>query len=324
MKRQLGEREIIQTLTRIYGIRKRLPLGYQDDVAVILVSTNKWLVLKSDMLVARTDVPHGMRLWQAARKAIVATVSDFAAKGVKPLALMVSLGVPRNFTRAQIKELGTGLRRGAKEYACPIIGGDTGEAEELVIDCIGAGQTQPGRLVTRRHAKPGDLVAVTGKFGNSAAGLRMLVSKQKLSAQERSALERAVYMPRARLSDGIALARTGSLTSSIDSSDGLAWSLHEIAQNSQVSLRIDRIPVAREAAYCGSLMGVSPITLALYGGEEYELVFTFKRGDLARVRTAVPSALIIGRVERGPVEVTAMAGGKSMKVEARGYEHFRS
>ncbi len=324
MSRQLGEREIVRMLTRIYGGRKGLPLGFEDDVAAVPTSPKRWLILKSDMLVASTDVPAGMRVWQAARKAIVATVSDFAAKGVNPRALLVSLGIPRNFTKAQLGEIGKGLRHGAEEYNCPIVGGDTGQADDLVIDCMGAGETEPGRLVTRSGARPGDLVAVTGKFGNSAAGLRMLTSRRKLNSDERAALERAVFMPKARLREGIALARTGSLTSSIDSSDGLAWSLHEIARNSRAALRIDRVPIAREAAYFGSQMRIPPVTLALYGGEEYELVFTFRRRDIVKVKRAAPSILVIGRVEPGPAKVTAVAGGRSMDVERKGYEHFRS
>jgi len=322
--RRLGEREIIQTLTRIYGSRKRLPLGYEDDVAAVPVAPTRWLILKSDMLVASTDVPAGMRLWQAARKAVVATVSDFAAKGVTPRALLISLGLPKQFTRAQVVEVGQGLRRGAEEYHCPVVGGDTGQADELVIDCIGAGEVERGRLVTRSGARPGDLVAVTDKFGNSAAGLRLLNSKRKINSQERMALERAVFLPKARLREGIALAKTGSVTSSIDSSDGLAWSLHEIARKSKVALHIDRVPIAREAAYFGSLTGIPPVTLALYGGEEYELVFTVKRPDIVKVKKAVPSVLVIGRVENGPAEVVAVAGGRSVEVERKGYEHYRS
>ncbi len=324
MGRQPGEREIVRLLTRIYGDRKGLPLGYEDDVAAIPTSSNRWLILKSDMLVASTDVPPGMRLWQAARKAVVATVSDFAAKGIRPRALMVSLGIPRHFTQSQISEIGNGLFRGAEEYKCTIVGGDTGQADDLIIDCIGAGETAANNLVTRSGARPGDLVAVTGRFGNSAAGLQMLASRQKLRLPEAIALKKAVFLPKARWREGIALARSGSLTSSIDSSDGLAWSLHEIALNSRVAIRIERIPIAREAALYGSQTRVPPVGLALYGGEEYELVFTLKRRNIHKVRRAVPSILVIGRVERGPAKVTALLGGQIIDVERKGYEHFRS
>ena len=91
MPSRLGEREIIHLLTGIYGKGSKLPLGYDDDVAAIKINTRNWMILKSDMLIGSTDIPQGMSLWQAARKAIVATVSDFAAKGVRPLSLMVSL-----------------------------------------------------------------------------------------------------------------------------------------------------------------------------------------------------------------------------------------
>lgn len=321
MPPRIGEREIIKTLTKIYGSRTAVPLGYDDDVSAVPLARDCWIIVKSDMLVWSTDVPPGMRLWQAGRKAIVSTVSDFAAKGVKPKALMVSLGLPR-LTRPQLLELGNGLRRGAVEYGCKIIGGDTGESKELVIDCLGVGQAAPNKLVTRGGARAGDLVAVTGKFGNSAAGLRMILSKRMLHSHEGEVLEQAVFMPEARLTEGLALARTGSVTSSIDSSDGLAWSLHELARNSKVSIRLDRVPVASEAAYFAVQARISPIPLALYGGEEYELVFTFKGHDVSRVKRAVPSALVVGRVERGPPRVTATAAGRTFRVQKKGYEHF--
>src|SRR5437867_8870511 len=98
MAGQPGEREIIRILTGIYGDRTRSPLGYYDDVASVQLNPNEWLILKTDMLVASTDVTPGMKLWQAARKAVVATVSDFAAKGLIPQALMVSLGLPPRIT----------------------------------------------------------------------------------------------------------------------------------------------------------------------------------------------------------------------------------
>src|SRR5713101_9644207 len=139
MPPKLGEREIIRLLTGIYGKNSRFPLGYDDDVAAVPINRRKWMFLKSDMLVASTDVPQGMSLRQAARKAVVATVSDFAAKGVKPQALMVSLGLPDSLVRKKVEEIGEGLARGAAEYGCKIIGGDTGQSNDLTIDCMGAG-----------------------------------------------------------------------------------------------------------------------------------------------------------------------------------------
>jgi len=323
LTRNPREREIIKILTGIFGKRSRFPLGFNDDVAAIPSGRDSWIVLKSDMLVGSTDIPPGMSLWQAARKAVVATVSDFAAKGLRPLALMVSLGLPASLGRKGIREIGLGLGRGAKEYGCPIIGGDTNQSSELIIDCIGAGEADPRRLVRRDGARPGDVVAVTGEFGNVAAGLRLLLSGKKLTFSKNQALTDAVLLPKARLDEGLALASSGVVTSSIDSSDGLAWSLHELARASRVRISLDTLPVAKEAMGFGKARGFSALKLALYGGEEYELVVTIRREALARAKRRVPSLISIGRVLEGPPTVSAKIGGKSFSVAPRGWEHFR-
>lgn len=323
MTRNPGERDIIKILTGIFGKRSKFPLGFNDDVAAISSGKDSWIVLKSDMLVGSTDVPPGMSLWQAARKAVVATVSDFAAKGVRPRALMVSLGLPRALGRRSIREIGLGLDRGAREYGCPIVGGDTNQSDDLIIDCIGAGQVDPRKLVRRSGARPGDVVAVTGEFGNTAAGLRLLLSGKKSVLSRNRALTDAVLLPKARLDEGLALASSGAVTSSIDSSDGLAWSLHELARASNVGILLETLPIAEEAARFGEGHGVSAAELALYGGEEYELVVTIRREALARAMRRVPSLILIGRVLKGPPGVSAKIDGKSFSVAPRGWEHFR-
>ena len=323
MTRNPREREIIKILTGIFGKRSRFPLGFNDDVAAIPSGKDSWIVLKSDMLVGSTDVPPGMSLWQAARKAVVATVSDFAAKGVRPRALMVSLGLPRVLGRRSIREIGLGLDRAAREYGCPILGGDTNQSDDLIIDCIGAGEADPRKLVRRDKARPGDVVAVTGEFGNAAAGLRLLLSGKNLVLSKNQSLRDAVLLPKARLNEGLALASIGAVTSSIDSSDGLAWSLHELARASNVGISVETLPIAEEAERFGEAHGVSPARLALYGGEEYELVVTIRREALARAKRRVPSLITIGRVLKGPPAVSAIVGGKSFSVAPRGWEHFR-
>jgi len=323
LKRNPGEREIIRILTGVFGKSFKFPLCFNDDVATIPSGRGSWIVLKSDMLVGSTDVPPGMSLWQAARKAVVATVSDFAAKGVKPLALIVSLGLPVSLGRRGIREIGLGLDKGAREYGCPIIGGDTNQSDELIIDCMGAGEADPRKLVRRDGARPGDVVAVTGEFGKAAAGLRILLSGKKSTLSRNQALTNAVLLPKARLDEGVALASSGGVTSSIDSSDGLAWSLHQLARASRVRFFLETLPIAREAVGFGDAYGVSPARLALYGGEEYELVVTIGREALARVKRRVPSLIPIGRVFNGPPTVSAKIGGKSFPVAPRGWEHFR-
>lgn len=274
------------------------------------------------MLVGSSDVPPGMTFEQAGRKAVVATVSDFAAKGVQPRGLLVSLGLVPPVGLSTVTEIASGLERGARQYDCRIIGGDTSETDDLVIDCIGFGFAQTGRILRRDGAKPGDIVAVTGDFGRTAAGLRILLGKKRPIPGKFSRLISSVLNPSAKLDTGLKLARTGFVDSSIDSSDGLAWSLHEIAGLSRVNIVLETIPVASDVKIFAREQGLVPEELALFGGEEYELVLAIKRDQFARVRRAIPSLQKIGIVTTGSGSVMARLGGRFGKVEPRGYEHF--
>src|SRR6266702_1972360 len=173
-KTGLTEREIIGIFKRRFDSGPKLPLGFDDDAAAFPMSQGRLVVLKTDMLVGSTDVPPGMTLGQAARKAVVATVSDFAAKGVQPKGLLISLGLAPPVRLSTVNEIVSGLEKGAEEYHCRIIGGDTSETDDLVIDCIGFGFSEAGRILRRDGAKQSDIVAVTGDFGKTSAGIRVL------------------------------------------------------------------------------------------------------------------------------------------------------
>ena len=322
IEKGLTEREIIRVLKRRFDLDPKLPLGFEDDVAAFPMSQGTQLVLKTDMLVGSTDVPPGMTIRQAARKAVVATVSDFAAKGVQPRGLLVSLGLTPPVRLSTVNEIASGLENGAREYHCRIIGGDTSETDDLVIDCIGFGFARTGRILRRDGAILGDVVAVTGDFGRTAAGLRILLGKKKPWPHRFSQLIYSVLHPSAKLETGLKLAQTGFVDSSIDSSDGLAWSLHEIARLSQVNIVLETIPVAPDVKVFAREQGLVPDELALFGGEEYELVVAIKRDRFETVRRSIPTLRRIGDVKTGSGDVIARFDGKKGKVKPHGYEHF--
>ncbi|MCW3995224.1 MAG: thiamine-phosphate kinase [Candidatus Bathyarchaeota archaeon] len=324
----LGEHEIIEIIRRRLELMPDSPVSFGDDVSAVGLGGKRLAVLKTDMLVGKTDVPSGMSLWQAARKSIVMNVSDFASKGVSPVAVLVALGLPRDLTRQDIEQIADGLNAGAREYGAYVVGGDTNEASDLVVSVSLFGSTEQGKLMLRSGACPGDVLAVTGSFGKSAAGLRLLLDERCSAPNElREGLLQAVYMPKARLPEGLALGQCGAVSASIDSSDGLAWSLHEIARMSNVGFALDRVPMAEEVFRFAELNGFDALDLALYGGEEYELVVTVKANLCAKAAAAVEAVggclLPIGKVtgERG---IFFHVGGEKRLIEARGWEHFKS
>ena len=318
----LTEHEIIRILTTQFSSQPGIPLGFDDDVSAIPLSSKTWIIVKTDMLVGSTDVPPRMTIQEAARKAVVATVSDFAAKGVKPQALMVSLGLPAPVKKKTVQDIARGLGQAAREYKCKIIGGDTNQADDLVIDIAGIGFASPKTIVRRNGARPGDIIAVTGPFGKPSAGLRILLSKEKKDSAKYPSLVRAVRRPKARLTEGITLARSHAATSSIDSSDGLAWSLHQIAQSSNVGINLDTIPIAADVQRFAKEHRLSALELALYGGEEYELVVTIKPSRFHDSKKRVPSLTRIGIVENESFGVVVQLDEKRIEIKERGWEHF--
>ncbi len=322
----LGEHAIIQLMRRHFDTMPDNPVPFGDDVSAINLPNGKVAVLKTDMLVGKTDVPRGMSLWQAARKALIMNVSDFAAKGVQPMAALVSLGLPSRLIRRDLEEIAKGLNAGAREYGAYIVGGDTGEANELIVAVSLCGIAQKNAMMLRSGAKPGDIVAVTGFFGKSAAGLQALLEGRLASHALREVLVGSVCMPMARLREGLALARSGAVSACIDSSDGLAWSLHELAALSNVGFVVSSLPIAEEVLGFAEVNGLDAGELSLYGGEEYELVLTVKPKKWTEAEKAVEAAggrlLPIGKATRDK-RVLVDIDGEKRAIQARGYEHFR-
>jgi thiamine-monophosphate kinase len=323
----LGERKLIKLIQSHLSVMPDLPVPFGDDVSAVNIGGGRVAVLKTDMLIGKTDVPRGMSLWQAARKAVVMNISDFAAKGVEPTALLVSLGLPRDFIQNDVEEIARGLNTGAREYGAYVVGGDTSEASDLVVAISLFGTAKRKELVLRSGAKAGDIVAVTGFFGKTAAGLRLLLDGYAASKGLREVLLRSVCMPNARLCEGLSLCRSGALSSSIDSSDGLAWSLHELARMSGVGFVVNKVPLADEVRRFAEFNGLDASELALHGGEEYELVVTVKPKRWADAEMAVKSTgghlLPIGKATRDR-RVLLDVDGKKSPIEARGWEHFKS
>jgi len=325
--KELGERKIIDIILKCLDEMPNMPVPFGDDVSAVNIGHGKLAVIKTDMLVGKTDVPPGMSFRQVARKAVVMNISDLAAKGVEPVAILASIGIPSDFKETDIKQIGMGLNEGAREYDAYVLGGDTNEASDLVISCSAFGVCEKQHLMKRSGARPGDLVAVTGFFGKTASGLKILLEKLSAPPKIGKALVDSVLMPCARLKEGLALAHTHAVTASIDSSDGLAWSLHEISRASNVGFVMDSLPVAPEAEEFAKHHNLDLTELTLYGGEEYELIITVKPKLWERAKKAVESVgttlMRVGLVKKEKALLLERRG-ETVPIEARGWEHFKT
>ena len=303
-----------------------MPVPFWDDVSAVSLGEGKAAILKTDMLVWETDVPRGMTPFQAARKAVVMNFSDLGSKGVRPIAFLVSLALPRSLGVDVVEGMAQGFDAGAREYGAYVVGGDTNEARDVIISGTAYGVAYVESLMRREGARPGDLLATTGGFGKTAAALKILLEGYETPPRLRDPLLESVYMPRARVEEGVALAGSGSASASIDSSDGLAMSLHDLSRSSGVGFRVDVLPTSPEAAEFAELHGLDPSGLVLYGGEEYELVFTVKPDELDAARAA------LGRVGCSLIEIGEATAdrcivyvddGVEKPIRPGGWEHFK-
>jgi thiamine-monophosphate kinase len=331
---KLNEKEIIGLISCNLRIKKGgrhetddiVVLPFEHIISDFCYSSSAIIVLKSDMLVESTDVPSGMRPWQIARKSIVACISDMSAKGIEPpYTCLISLGIPSRYCKRQIMDLIKGFKIASKEFGVKIAGGDTNRSNELVINCNLARVFLTHEMIPQRSgAKPGDFVVSSGVFGYTASGLAILLSKAKAKGQFRRTAIGSVLRPQPQLIFGTQMAKFFS--SSIDSSDGLAASLYEIAKQSQVDLIIDHIPSAKGVQQFATDNHLEALDLIFYGGEEYEIIATISKVNLEMARRLAQKLKrtfhVIGKVEKGDGKVTVLSQrGTRLPIKERGYIH---
>ena len=323
---EVGEQELISRIMRHLTLMPGMPVPNWDDVNAVSLGDGRAVILKTDMMVWKTDIPVGMTPFQAGRKAVVMNFSDLGSKGVQPLAFLAALGAPSSTPVDLVEEIAKGFEAGAREYGGYMVGGDTNEACDIIISGMAYGLAEEKRLILRGTSKPGDILATTGGFGNTAAAFKILLDGFKTSKKLRDILVESVYMPKAKVKAGVVLAASGAATSSMDSSDGLAVSLHDLQRSSGNGFRLDNVPLTLEAETFAERYGLDEVALALYGGEEYELVFTVKPMEVNEAKKALRSAgadlIELGVVTKGK-DIVYVEDGVEKPIGKGGWEHFR-
>ena len=322
----VGERTLIELARKICKRGARVRVGIGDDAAVLDLDSRKCAVVTTDMLVASRHFPPGTSPEQMGRKAVVVNLSDLAAMGAEPLGLVFSVGLPRKLKVKFVERLVGGMDVAAREHGTYVVGGDLDESEEIVISGMAFGVAHRREFLTRSGARVGDLIAITGRLGAAAAGLKLLL--KRLPVKSYRALVRVQLEPRARVQEGRALARSGFVTSAIDVTDGLAANLWQLTRESKVKLIIERErlpehPIVRRFA---ARHGFGVDDFVLFGGEDFELLFTVRPRGWEKVRRALKhvgtTATMIGCVAKGK-GVFIQVKGKTRALPDRGYEHFR-
>ncbi len=296
-----GLREQFEAVARLRAPGGRIPpvgeTWIGDDAAVVGVPSGGRMVFATDLVVEGVHVDLALSSAEdVGYKALMVTVSDLAAMGVRPTHALVSMAGPAG---TDLPGLGAGLAVAAGEAGCVVVGGDLAGAPVVVVSTAVVGSSDPAGAppLLRSGARPGDRLFTTGPLGRSAAGLRLLRAAPGTPRPVAApGLIRAHRRPVARLAEGEAARRSGA-TAAIDVSDGLVADLIHLAEASGVGVELDDVPVA-EGATLGEALG---------GGEEYELVVATGSPDalLAAFRAAgLPAPLPLGWCTDRPGEHT--------------------
>jgi thiamine-monophosphate kinase len=321
----VGEVPLVELARKICKSGPRVKLGPGDDAAVV-ETDGIYLVVTTDMLVSRTHFPPGTEAEQIGHKAVVSNLSDLAAMGADPLGLVFSIAFPRSTEIDFVKRLLKGLDKTSREYGAYVVGGDLDESDDVIIAGTAFGIAPNGKYITRSGAKPGDLVAVTGSLGAAAAGLKILLDG--LKARGFKQLIKAQLEPKARVREGKLIAQSGRATSMIDITDGFAASLWLIARESGVKIVVDedKLPIDDLTKRFAHKYGLSAKDLALFGGDDLELIFTIKREGWEKVESEIrgigSDITLIGEVKEGK-GVYIRRGEEIEKLPDRGYRHFQ-
>ena len=282
----------------------------------------KYFVLKIDTLVESTDIPKNVGLQYIARKSIISCISDFAAKGIKPIFGIVSVVLPRKLSKKKIEDLATGFGKASKEFGIKILGGDTNEGKEISISFTLFGITN--KIIKRKGAKLNDIIISSGPFGYSSAGLSILQKKKKHSQSFGIKAKNAVLNPKSRLMFG--LKNKNYFSSSMDSSDGLSTTLEELARQSKRKFIITNVPAKADIFDFVANNRLNAMNLIFNGGEEYEIIATVNPSNLTKIKKYAKIHHIqlyeIGYVTKGN-GVYLQKNGRFIKIKDKGWHHFQ-
>jgi thiamine-monophosphate kinase len=295
-----GEFAAISAIQRLLPVPDaQVGIWIGDDAASVDIGEGRWLLLAADAVVAGVHADLALTgLDDFGWKAVAACVSDIAAMGGEAGHLLITVAGPAG---TDLEALYEGIGAASAAFACPVVGGDLVNADQLVVTVAATGWCD-GPPVTRSGARPGDGIWVTGPLGGAAAGLRHL-----REGTAGDALVRRHARPVPLLDAGRAARRAGA-TAMIDVSDGLAADVGHIAAASGVGIRIDDLPIANGATRAE----------ALGGGEDFELVFCLPAGaDVTAAFRLGPTPVRIGQCTPDPAERTA--GGQPLTDS--GWEH---
>jgi len=316
--REIGERDSVKLIRAV--LDSASDIGEGDDCAVLELGDN-YLLLTTDVIVEGRHFPRGTDGRTVGWLVVAVNLSDIAAMGGKPLGVVVAAALPKHKSAAYLKAVSRGMKACAASFDTEVVGGDTKESRITTLAGFALGIAPKDKVMLRKGAKPGDMLAVTGTLGLAAAGYHSIKSKPKKGSKK--GLE-ALLKPRPLIGEGLILSGTGKVTSCMDLSDSLASSLHQLSELNNVGFEVEyeKLPISKEVHSCG----IEPKRAALYFGGDYQLLLTIKKNAFSGVKKSLKKSgtnlTIIGRVTKKADKIL-IVDDKIERLENKSYEHFK-
>jgi thiamine-monophosphate kinase len=329
---RLTERGLIRAIRHRAAGGEGVRVGIGDDAAVLEPTPGAMLVATTDLMLENV---HFRRRWAEPSdlgwKSLAVNLSDIAAMGARPRWALVALACPAATTPEEIDAFYTGLLTLAREHAVALVGGDTSASPAgWMVNVTLLGESVRAPLL-RSGARRGDVVAVTGTLGGSAAGLAVLergTSPAEVPDPTRAEVTAAHLRPRPRVREGQWLAGAGVVTAMMDLSDGLATDLGHILEESTVGARVEaeRLPIGASTRQVAQSLGRDAVAWAAGGGEDYELLLTCPRQAFSELaagleRDTGTRLTAVGEIVAGAGLTFLDAAGQPLP-RLQGFEHF--
>jgi thiamine-monophosphate kinase len=299
--------------------------GNEDAVAIESGKINKnFLVLNIDTISWSSDalqtIPFTYKLF--GRKIVAVTLSDLCAKGSNGKYFLCSISVPNDFTETNLEEITTGIIETCKEYSLEYLGGDLGTSKEIVLTGICIGESN--QLIYRKNCIDGDSVWVTGSFGLTGLAFGEAYNGLKIPKKLQESLTQKVLMPTPKIRESNLLKKY--VNACIDSSDGLAMSLYHLSNESGKQIVLNHLPIdSNLKSIEDQPLDYDLKNITLYGGEEFELVFTISPEKESLMLEEFSSnnlnlPIKIGKVSKGKPVVIDNTGSLMIELKIAGWD----
>jgi len=334
---ELGEFKLIDRLTKnVANRQKSTILGIGDDAAILNFG-DKQVLLSTDLLIegVHFDLSY-TPLKHLGYKAVMVNLSDIAAMNALPTQITVGLAVSNRFSVEALEEIYVGMLLACEKYNVDMVGGDTTSSTSgLMLSISVLGIAEQDKIVKRSTAKSGDLIVVSGDLGAAYTGLLLLEREKAVYKKDPNiqpdlvgyeyVIERQLR-PEARIDMVKRFAEMNLLPSSmIDISDGLASEIMHLCEESTLGCNIyeEKIPIDTQTVIVAELFNMHPVTCALNGGEDYELLFTVNQNDFEKINGQGEFYIIGHMTEAGTSKNLITNTGEAIPLTAQGWDGFK-